>query len=169
MIYRGLNYDSIARTREVVDTQAQSFLQTGHERKFFILYLPAMACAQPSGYTAPEFFGRCGITKYGMIKAVAQGVDYRRTGLEIHVGNPEGKQVVTAELKVHFLEFCSVCIVAVYHAIEIVFFFTHDVAKLVIFTEIAKPVSASKTDAHKYMNPQQGAVVLMMLNTLLNT
>ena len=140
MIYRWLNDNSVARAREVVDTQAQAFLQARHESELLILYLPAVA--QPAGYAAPEFFGRRGIAKYGMVEAVAQGVDNRRAGLEIHVGNPEGQEVVTAELAVHLLEFGGVCVVAVNHAVEIVLFFTHDVAKLAIFTDTAKQTAS---------------------------
>lgn len=70
-----------------------------------------------------------------MVEAGAEGLDDSGASLEVHVGNPEGQEVVAAEFLVHLLEFCGAGVVAVHDAVEVINFVIHRRDKGTEFSE----------------------------------
>ena len=60
-----------------------------------------------------------------MVEALAQALDDARGSGEVHIGDPEGYQVVTPEFGVHLLKFSSAGVVAVDDTVKIVPFDFH--------------------------------------------
>ena len=89
VVHRRLNQDAVSGTAEIIDAQAQSFLQSGHECYFIGLNMPSVTSIEPRNDTIPKIGGSGCVSQYGMVETSAQCINDAWTSFKIHVGDPK--------------------------------------------------------------------------------
>ena len=94
MIHRRLDDDLLVGAGEDIDDQADTFDDAGDERQPLALDAPLMVHVNPVDDARPQLLRHHGVAEERMLHALLQGVGDEGRRLKIHIGHPQGQQVV---------------------------------------------------------------------------
>ena len=98
VVDRLLDYDLVTGGEQAAQGETESPDYSGHISEAFRSHPPAVEPVHPVGDYAEIVSARARVAEYRMVQSPAQGVGYEIRGSEIHVGDPEGYEVVAPEI-----------------------------------------------------------------------
>ena len=121
MINRGLDDNLVILLEKRVDCHADTFDNTRDICQPLLLHLPLMMVLNPLHHCRPVLYRFKGITIQGMVQTPSEGICNKVRSLEIHIGDPQGRQIIPTELLLQYVCLDGSCTSTLYEPVKIVF------------------------------------------------